>query len=89
MMMGSPIASSNGRTPPRATDVKDARQTGLATRVVAWILNVAIPKLIPDHVTAPLRARLRNADDRLERSARRFRRRQVDRGPTNPDGDAR
>lgn len=52
-------------------------------------MNVAIPKLMPDHLTARLRERARNADDQLERTARRLIRRQVNRGPTNPDGHTR
>jgi hypothetical protein len=39
----------------------------------------------PNHLTAPLRERVRDADDRLERTARRPIRRQVNRGPTNRD----
>jgi CRISPR/Cas system Type II protein with McrA/HNH and RuvC-like nuclease domain len=59
------------------------------TRAAAWLVNVGIPKLIPDRLTAPLRGRARDADDRLERSARRLIRRRVERGPTNPDDHTR
>jgi hypothetical protein len=44
---------------------------------------------MPDHLIGWLRERARNADDRLERTARRLIRRQVNRGPTNPDGHDR
>ncbi len=87
--MGSPLRSPNGNTPVRVTVVKDARPAGLMTRVALWLVNVAIPKLIPDHMTAPLRERARNADDRLERTARRLTRRQAKRVPKNPDGRSR
>jgi hypothetical protein len=87
--MGSPLKSPNGNTPVRVTLVKVAGDAGLVTRVASWIVNVAIPKLMPDHLTAPLVERARNADDRLERTARRLIRRQVNRGPTNPDGHTR
>ena len=87
--MGSPLKSPNGNTPVRVTLVKDAGHAGRMTRVATWLVNVAIPKLIPDHLTAPLGERARDADDRLERTARRLIRRRVKRGPTNPDGHTR
>jgi hypothetical protein len=87
--MGSPHKSPNGNTPVRVTPVKDAGHAGRLTRVATWLVNVAIPKLIPDHLTAPLRKRARDADDRLERTARRLVRRRVNRAPTNPDGPTR
>jgi hypothetical protein len=87
--MGSPPRSPNGNTPVPLTPVKDADHAGLMTRVAAWLVNVATPKLMPDHLTAPLRERARDADDRLERTARRLIHRQVNRGPTNPDGHTR
>jgi hypothetical protein len=87
--MGSPLRSPNGNTPVSATVAKDARPPGLMTRVALWLVDVAIPKLIPDHLTAPLRERARNADDRLERTARRLTRRQVKRVPKNRDGRTR
>jgi hypothetical protein len=87
--MGSPLKSPNGNTLDRVTPVKNTRHAGRMTRVATWIVNVAIPKLLPDHLTAPLRERARNADDRLERTARRLIHRQVNRGPTNPDGHTR
>ena len=83
--MGSPLKSPNGNAPVRVTVAKDARSAGLMTRVALWLVDVAIPKLIPDHLTAPLRERARNADDRLERTARRLTRRPVNRVPNNPD----
>ena len=58
--MGSPIKSPDGTM--RVTDMKHAGQAGRMTRmtrVAAWLVNVAIPKLIPDQVTAPLRERAR------------------------------
>ena len=87
--MGSPLKSPNGNTPVRVTHVEDAGHAGRMTRAAARFVNVAIPKLIPDRLTAPLRKRARNADDRLERTARRLVRRRVKRGPTNPDGPTR
>ena len=83
--MGSPLKSPNGNTPVRVTLVRDMGRAGRMTRVVTWLVNVAIPTLIPDRLTAPLRERARDADDRLERAARRLTRRHVNRGPTNPD----
>jgi len=87
--MASPVKSSNGKAPVRVTLMADAGHAGRMTRAASWLVNVAIPKLIPDRVTAPLRERARDADDRLERSARRLIRRRVKRGPTNPDGHTR
>lgn len=83
--MGSPPKSPNGDRPVRAKLVKDARHAGPVPRVASWLVNVAIPKLMPDHLTAPLRERTRNADDRLERTARRLTRRQVNQVPKNRD----
>jgi hypothetical protein len=59
------------------------------TRATAWVVDVAIPRLITDHVLAPLRQRVRNADDRLERTARRLTHHQSNRIPPNPDRDVR
>ena len=87
--MGSPPKSPNGNTPVRVTRVKDARRPRVITRAASWLVDVALPKLIPDHKTAPLRERARNADDRLERTARRLIRRRVDQVPKNPDGHIR
>ena len=87
--MGSQVKSSNGKAPVRVTLVEDAGHAGRVTRAASWLVNVGIPKLIPDPVTAPLRERARDADDRLERSARRLIRRRDKRGPTNPDGHTR
>jgi hypothetical protein len=87
--MGSPLESPNGNTPVRVTPLKDAGRAGRMTRVATWLVNVAIPKLIPDHLTAPVVEWARDADDRLERTARRLIRRKVNRGPTNPDRHTR
>jgi hypothetical protein len=87
--MGSPLKSPNGNTPVRVTAVKDAGHAGLMARAASWLVNVAIPRLMPDHLTAPLRERAHNADDRLERTARRLIRRQINRGPADPDGHTR
>jgi hypothetical protein len=86
--MGSPLKSPNGNTPVRVTLVRDAGHAGRMTRVATWLVNVAIPTLIPDHLIAPVRQRARNADDRLERTARRPMRHQGNRGPRNPGGHA-
>jgi hypothetical protein len=69
--MDSPPKSPNGNTPVRVTRVTDAGHPGRVTRVASWLVNLAIPKLIPDHRTARLRQHARDADDRLERTARR------------------
>jgi hypothetical protein len=69
--MGSRLKPPDGDTPIRVTRVKDARHAGRTTRAATWLVNVAIPKLIPDHLSAPLRERARDADDRLDRTARR------------------
>jgi hypothetical protein len=75
--MTSPRASPNGNKPFYARFATMAPHAGPVTRLAAWVVDVAIPKLIPDRVTAPLRRRLRSMDDRLERTARRL--------TTNPD----
>jgi hypothetical protein len=87
--MGTPLESPNGNTPVRVPLVNDAGHARRITRVASWLVNVAIPKLIPDRLTAPLRERARNGDDRLERAAGRLMRRKVKRGPTNPDRHTR
>ena len=87
--MISPPQYHNGNGRVRATVVENVRHPGPVTRVGSWVVDVAIPKLIPDHVTAPLRKRARNADDRLERTAHRLTRHRFDAARTNPDRDAR
>jgi len=87
--MDSPLTSPNGNTPLPVTPANEVGHPGRITRMATWLVNVAIPKLIPDHVTAPLRERAHTADDRLERTARRLVRRQGNRAPTNPDEHTR
>ena len=88
--MGTPAGAPNGNKPTRVKLPKDPDRAGLLSRVASWLVNVATPKLIPDHLTAPLAERPHNADARLERRARWLMRRQVNRGgPTNPDGHTR
>ena len=88
--MGTPPGAPNGNTPTPVKLPKDPNHAGPLTRVASWLVNVATPKLIPDHLTAPLAERARDADARLERTARRLIRRQVNRGgPTNPNGHTR
>jgi hypothetical protein len=87
--MDSPLKPPNGNGPIRVTRGKDARHAGRLTRGATWLVNVAVPKPIPDHLTAPIREGARDADDRLERIARRIGHRQVKRDPTDPDGHAR
>ena len=87
--MGSPLKPPDGNGPIRVTRVKDARHAGRLTRGATWLVNVAVPKLIPDHLTAPLRESARDADDRLGRTACRLVRRQAKRDPTDPDGHTR
>ena len=53
------------------------------TGVASWLVDVAIPELIPGHLTALPRERARDADDRLERTARGWSSRKVNRGPTS------
>ena len=55
--MASPVKSSNGKAPVRVTLMADAGHAGRMTRAASWLVNVAIPKLIPDHRTAPLNHR--------------------------------
>ena len=65
--------------------VKDAGHPGRINRTASRLVNVGIPKLIPDRLTAPIRERTRNADDRLEETAQRLVRGGVDRASTKPD----
>ena len=81
-MMSSPRASPNGSTPGLA---KNTRNAGLMARPASWLVNVATPRLIPDHLIAPHRRRARQSDDRLERAARRLTSRLVNRAPAEPD----
>ena len=83
--MGTQLQSPNPQTRPRVTPVKDAGHAGRMTRATSWLVNVEIPKLIPDRLTAAIRQRTHNADDRLERAARRLVRDRVNRNPTTPD----
>jgi uncharacterized membrane protein len=87
--MISPPESHNGdgRVGPRV--VENVRHPGPVTRTASWVVDVAIPKLIPDRVTARFRQRLRRADDRLERTADRLTRHRFDAARTRPDRDAR
>ncbi len=87
--MGRPLKPPDGNAPIRVTREKDAPHAGRMTRASLWLSNVGIPKLIPDHLTAPLREWASDADDRLERTARRLTRRHVDRGPKDPDRQTR
>lgn len=87
--MISPPESHNGNGRARATVLENVRHPGPVTRVASWVVDVAIPKLIPDHVTARFRQRLRRADDRLERTTHRLTRHRFNAARTNPDRDAR
>jgi hypothetical protein len=78
--MTSPHASPNGNTPLRAKFAMPAPKAGPVTRLTTWVVDVAIPKVIPDGRIAPLRRRLRRVDDRLERTARRLARHSDGRG---------
>jgi hypothetical protein len=84
-----PLKSPNGHRPVRVTCVNGARDPGVMARVASWLVNVATPKLMPERRTAPLRKRARNADARLERTARRLIRGPAKRGPTDHDGRTR
>lgn len=87
--MISPPGSHNGSGRVRVTLAENVRRPSRLTRVAVWVVYVAIPKLIPDHVTARFRRRVRNADDRLERTAHRFTRRHFDAARTDHDRGAR
>jgi uncharacterized membrane protein len=87
--MISPSESHNGNGRVQAMVVENVRHPGPVTRVASWVVDVAIPKLIPDHVTARFRQRLRSADGRLERTAHRLTRHRFDAARTNRDRDAR
>jgi len=82
-------ASHNGNGRVRATVVESVRHSGPVTRVAYWVVDVAIPKMIPDHVTARFRQRVRSADERLERTAHRLTRHRFDAARTNPYRDTR
>ena len=68
--MISPPVSDNGNGRVRATVVETVRQPGRVMRMASWVVDVAIPKLIPDDLTGRLRRRVRSVDERLERTAR-------------------
>ena len=70
----------------RVTVVENARHPGPVSRVASWAVDVAIPKMIPDHVTARFRRRLRSADDRLERTAHGLTRHRFDTPGQIPTG---
>jgi flavin-dependent dehydrogenase len=84
-----PPESQNGNGRVRVTVVEKVRHPGPVTRMAAWVVDVAIPKLIPDHVTAHFRQRVRGADERLERTAHRLTRHRFDAARTKGDRDAR
>jgi uncharacterized membrane protein len=86
--MISPPESHNGNGRVRDTIVENVRHPGVVTRMASWVVDVAIPKLIPDHVTARFRRRLRSADERLEQTAHRLTRHRFDAARTNRDRDA-
>jgi Ion channel len=86
-MIGRP-ESYNGNGRVRATVVENVRQSALGTRVASWVVDVAIPKLIPDHATVRLPQRSRSADERLERAAHRLTRHRFDAARANRDRDA-
>jgi hypothetical protein len=86
--MISPPESHNGNGRVPITVAENVRHPGRVARVAAWVVDVAIPELIPDHVAARIRQRLREADDRLERTAHRVARHRFDAARTNLDRDA-
>jgi hypothetical protein len=69
--MTSTGASPNGNRPLGAKVATLAPHAGPLTRLAAWVVDVGVPRLVPDRVSARLRRRLRRVDDRLERAARR------------------
>lgn len=85
----SPPEFHNGNGRVRATVVENVRHPGRVTRVAYWVVDVAIPKLIPDRVTARFRQRLRRVDEPLERTAHRLTRQRFAAARTRPDRDAR
>lgn len=87
--MITPPESQNGNGRVRARVVENVRRAGFVTRLACWLVDVAVPKLIPDHVTARFRQRVRGADERLERAAHRLTRHRFDTARTRPERDAR
>jgi hypothetical protein len=85
-MMGDPPQSPNGHGPTGVTPLEVVRHPGVMTRLAAWLIGAA--GLLRKHLLAPLRAHARNADDRLERTADRFLRRDVNRS-RGDDGHTR
>jgi len=85
----SPPESQNGNGRVPTSVVEDVRRPGPVMRMASWVVDVAIPKLIPDHMTTRFRQRLRGADDRLERTAHRLARYRFGAARTNRDWDAR
>lgn len=86
--MISPPVSDNGNGRVRATVVETVRQPGRVMRMASWVVDVAIPKLIPDDLTGRLRRRVRSVDERLERTAGRLTRRRFGAARRNPNRDA-
>jgi hypothetical protein len=87
--MTSSRTSPNGKTPRPITVTETAQHAGRTARAAHWLVDVAIPRLIPDRLTARLRLRLRDADDRLEQTARRLTRHRFGRAHTDRERDTR
>ena len=87
--MISPPDSHNGNGRVRATVVEDVGHPGRVKRFAYWLVDVAVPKLIPDHATTRFRQRLRSTDDRLERTAHRLTRHRFHAARRRPGRDAR
>ena len=85
-MMGDPPQSPNGHGPIEVTPVEIVRHPGVMTRLAAWLIDAA--GLQRKHLLTSLRAHARNADDRLERTADRLLRRDVNRS-RDDDGHTR
>lgn len=85
-MISRPV-SDDGNGQVRATVIENVRHPGRVMRVASWVVDVAIPKLIPDDVTARLTRRVRSVDERLERTAGRLTRGRFGAVRRNPDRD--
>jgi hypothetical protein len=79
----------DGHTPVRVTPVRDSRHHGAIARVAAGVVDMAIPRLAPDHQTRTFREQARHGDDRLERPAHRLIRRKVNQSFAVGDGPTR
>jgi hypothetical protein len=83
--MSSPPAAPVGGTPRRGQIPKNKHHADLMTRLGSRLVKAATPRLIADQLIAPVGARTRESDDRLERPTRRL----VNRPRAHPDTHTR